>query len=386
MSRTNIGLTVNGRAVAGEVEPRTHLADFLREDLLLTGTHIGCEQGVCGACTVMIDGRPSRSCITLAVACDAADVRTIESFDDDVLMAKLRDAFVRHHGLQCGFCTPGLLASAYDIVRRIPDADSARIRKEISGNLCRCTGYQGAVNAIEDVLANAPPHAALQPLTRSRGNAGEQQAGSSATATAPPANDTKIVPGTVPDSLVDGVELNRRVAMDVPTAEAWPVLRDIESVVRCVPGAEVEGAISGETVKGVMTVAIGPMRATFKGVADVHIDDAEKSGRVIGRGGDGLSRSSLDGEMKFKLETSSSSPQRSDLVLDILYKLKGPLAQFGRPAIVAEVADRLLAQTARNIEALARGEKPESHKRAPVSGLSLIWASLVGFFKGLSGR
>ncbi|MFY0612931.1 MAG: 2Fe-2S iron-sulfur cluster binding domain-containing protein, partial [Hyphomicrobiaceae bacterium] len=106
MSKTTIALTVNGRAVSGDVEPRTHLADFLREDLLLTGTHLGCEQGVCGACTVMIDGRPSRSCITLAVACDAADVRTIENFDDDPLMAQLRDAFTRHHGLQCGFCTP----------------------------------------------------------------------------------------------------------------------------------------------------------------------------------------------------------------------------------------------------------------------------------------
>ena len=118
------------------------LADFLREELLLTGTHLGCEQGVCGACTVMIDGRPARSCLALAVACDSADVRTVESFDDDPLMEQLRDAFTRHHGLQCGFCTPGLLATAYDVVRRLPGCDAARIRKEISGNLCRCTGYQ----------------------------------------------------------------------------------------------------------------------------------------------------------------------------------------------------------------------------------------------------
>ncbi|MEM7749007.1 MAG: 2Fe-2S iron-sulfur cluster-binding protein, partial [Pseudomonadota bacterium] len=103
MSKMSIALSVNGQTVQGELEPRTHLADFLREDLHLTGTHLGCEQGVCGACTVMIDGRPSRSCITLAAACDGADVRTIESFDDDALMARLRDAFTRHHGLQCGF-------------------------------------------------------------------------------------------------------------------------------------------------------------------------------------------------------------------------------------------------------------------------------------------
>ena len=106
-----------GRAEA-EVTPRTHLADFLREHLLLTGTHIGCEHGICGACTVEIDGEIARSCITYAVACDGADVRTIEGFDDDALMARLRQAFTEEHALQCGYCTPGMLVAARDLVRR----------------------------------------------------------------------------------------------------------------------------------------------------------------------------------------------------------------------------------------------------------------------------
>jgi len=135
MTTTHISLTVNGRPVSAAAEPRRHLADFLREDLLLTGTHIGCEQGVCGACTLFVDGRPIRSCITPAVACQDAEVRTVEGFDDDALMQRLRAAFTRHHGLQCGFCTPGMLATAYDIVRRLPDADAARIRRELSGKL-----------------------------------------------------------------------------------------------------------------------------------------------------------------------------------------------------------------------------------------------------------
>jgi carbon-monoxide dehydrogenase small subunit len=150
MSR--IQLHVNGKALSVEVEPRTHLADFLREQRLLTGTNLGCEHGVCGACTLMIDGVPMRSCLIPAVACAGAEVRTIEDFDDDPVMAKLRAAFSAEHALQCGFCTPGMLATARDIVTRLSDADDARIRLELSGNLCRCTGYVGLVRAVRRVL------------------------------------------------------------------------------------------------------------------------------------------------------------------------------------------------------------------------------------------
>ena len=151
--KKNIVLTVNGRRVEAAVEPRTHLADFLRENQGLTGTNLGCEHGVCGACTIEIDGAPSRSCITYAAACDGAVVNTIEGFDDDPVMAKLRDAFTAEHALQCGYCTPGMLVTARDIVMRLPDADEARIRKELAGNLCRCTGYMGIVRAIQRVLS-----------------------------------------------------------------------------------------------------------------------------------------------------------------------------------------------------------------------------------------
>ena len=147
-----IALTVNGRRVETAVEPRTHLADFLRESQGLTGTNLGCEHGVCGACTVEIDGVPARSCIAFAAACDGATVRTIEGFDDDPVMAQLRDAFTAEHALQCGYCTPGMLVTARDIVTRLPQADEARIRKELAGNLCRCTGYMGIVRAIQRVL------------------------------------------------------------------------------------------------------------------------------------------------------------------------------------------------------------------------------------------
>jgi carbon-monoxide dehydrogenase small subunit len=145
-------LCINGRSVSAEVEPRTHLADFVREHLMLTGTNLGCEHGVCGACTLMIDGAPVRSCLVPAVACAGSEVRTIEDFDRDPVMAELRAAFSAEHALQCGYCTPGMLATARDIVTRLPQADDARIRRELSGNLCRCTGYVGVVRALRRVL------------------------------------------------------------------------------------------------------------------------------------------------------------------------------------------------------------------------------------------
>ena len=166
---TRISLTVNGTPTSAEVEPRVHLGDFLRSQAGLTGTHLGCEHGVCGACTVLLDGKPVRSCITFAVACEGRSVTTVEGYDHDPVMARLRASFSAHHALQCGYCTPGMLATARDIVLRLPGADEATVRLELSGNLCRCTGYVGIVGAIMAVLDDLRQHPdeaidALRPL------------------------------------------------------------------------------------------------------------------------------------------------------------------------------------------------------------------------------
>lgn len=148
-----ISLTVNGEAVEAAVDARTSLADFLREQLHLTGTHIGCEHGVCGACTIHLDGDSARSCITLAAACDGRDVKTIEGFETDPQMEAIRAEFSKEHALQCGYCTPGMLMTSHDLVTRFPGLDEADIRREMSGNICRCTGYQGIVRALRNVYA-----------------------------------------------------------------------------------------------------------------------------------------------------------------------------------------------------------------------------------------
>jgi|TARA_B110000467_G_C17985385_1_gene297470 carbon-monoxide dehydrogenase small subunit len=144
-----VSMTVNGKAVTGEIEPRTLLVQFIRENLKLTGTHVGCDTSQCGACVVHIDGTSIKSCTTLAVQADGADVRTIESLADGDTLHPMQEAFRENHGLQCGFCTPGMVMSAVDLVKENPDPSEREIREWLEGNLCRCTGYHNIVKSIK---------------------------------------------------------------------------------------------------------------------------------------------------------------------------------------------------------------------------------------------
>jgi len=143
-----VSFRINGDPVMVDVEPRLHLADCLRDVLGLTGTHLGCEHGACGACTVLVDGKVTRSCLMLAVMCDARSIATLEGLRDDPTVVVLRKHFHENHGLQCGFCTPGMLIMARDILARLTAPDAATVRHELSGQVCRCTGYTGIVKAI----------------------------------------------------------------------------------------------------------------------------------------------------------------------------------------------------------------------------------------------
>jgi aerobic carbon-monoxide dehydrogenase small subunit len=150
---TPISLNVNGTRYDAEVEPRWLLSDVLRHVVGLTGTHVGCEHGVCGCCTVLIDGRPSRSCLTFAVTVDGAEITTVEGLESETGLHPLQESFRRHHGLQCGFCTPGFLMLALPLYERAADMNDDEIRKAISGQLCRCTGYQGIIEAVRGAAA-----------------------------------------------------------------------------------------------------------------------------------------------------------------------------------------------------------------------------------------
>ncbi|QRG05949.1 SRPBCC family protein [Xanthobacter dioxanivorans] len=370
-----ITLTVNGERISALVEPRIHLADFLREQLSLTGTHLGCEQGVCGACTVLIDGRPQRSCIAAAAACDGADVRTIEGFDADPVMGELREAFSEHHALQCGFCTPGMLISSRDIVTRLGESSERTVREELSGNLCRCTGYVGIVNAVCAVSAGKAPAAACVP-------APEVAVAEVARAAAPvkppvaqpaPAAVSAVGPG--------GSEIRQSVHIDAAPEAVWAALKDMDLLALCLPGAQIT-SFDGERVEGRMVVTFGPIKASFGGEATVAFDDTAHTGLVTGSGKDGGSGSQARGEIAFALKPGADGG--SDLDVALRYRITGPLAQFSRGALVQNLVGHLTGVFAGNLAAALGGRAPVAQP-AGLSAFGLLAASLRGWLRRLFG-
>jgi carbon-monoxide dehydrogenase small subunit len=376
---TPVCLTVNGRAVQALVEPRTHLADFLREHLHLTGTHLGCEQGVCGACTVLLDDKPQRACIAYALDCDGGTVTTIEGFDDDALMDALRTAFSAHHGLQCGFCTPGMLVTARDIVARLGDVPEVRIREELSGNLCRCTGYVGIVAAIRAVCAGRQP--VTVPIALGRPGVMSvpvpQQAAPPGTASAPtPQAAAQPIPPPTATASDGRPTLTERLMLAAPPDAVWAALADLRAVAACLPGAEIT-AIDGAAITGRLRVALGPIRAGFAGQGSVSRDDATRSGCLTGRGRDAGTGSSVEGEARYVVRTAGTG---TALEVTLSWRLTGALAQFARTELVRALAQRLLASFTANLETLIAGNPPAETR--PLGLLGLLWALLRAWLFG----
>ena len=353
---------------------------------MLTGTHLGCEHGVCGACTIQIDGAPARSCITYAVACDGSDVQTIEGFVDDPVMGRLRQAFSAQHALQCGYCTPGMLITARDIVLRLPDADEARVRKELAGNLCRCTGYVGIVRAIQNVLAERkgthaavfpssqpgrhPPPAALPQLTQippagsavpltgrieerlSRVQPQEDVARGAGTEDPSPSRaQPKVREGPALGAAgKPQTTLRQSFAIAHRRDVVWDFFGRLDEVTLCLPGASLVGTPASDRVQTRLRVRAGPIVAEFEGAVHAVRDPATYSGTIAGSAEDQRSRSRTQGAIRYFLtEEGSGASTRVDL--DIGYTLTGPLAQFSRSNIARDIADRMTAMFADNLEA-----------------------------------
>ncbi|HXV11809.1 MAG TPA: 2Fe-2S iron-sulfur cluster-binding protein [Burkholderiales bacterium] len=398
----SITLTVNGKSVSASVEPRTHLADFLRESLNLTGTHLGCEHGVCGACTLLVDGVPVRSCITLAVACDGAGVTTVEGLDEDEIAGALREAFMREHGLQCGYCTPGMLASARDIVLRMPDAAAQDIRVAMSGNLCRCTGYVGIVRAIESVIAerrarslpvSPRPRAEIGPAGSGRARPTAASAAIAAPAMgAGPTGAAERAARAVPAKPVGEPQTTLRESfiVDHPRAEVWALFGRAGEVATCLPGTSLLGTPTDDHVETRIRVKVGPIVSEFDGAADIVRDASTFSGVIRGTAEDTRSRSSTRGEIRYELhEERGGSATRVDVELG--FTLTGPLAQFGRSTLIHDIARRMTGAFAQNLHARLsrRGDAPVA-RAAELDAGGLVFSALANrikrFLRSLIGR
>jgi carbon-monoxide dehydrogenase small subunit len=376
----SVELTVNTRAVKRDVEPRTSLADMMRDTLDLTGTHLGCEHGVCGACTILVDGVPTRSCITYAVACDGADVTTIEGLDDDEIATELRAAFTREHALQCGYCTPGMLVSARDLVKRLPDADVKQIRIGMSGNLCRCTGYVGIVRAVQSVITErrardiAPEPDAGRKVLGPAGSGHKACVSSQKLMPAQPAASepaAAVAPLDIPD-FTPSTALEQQFTVAHPPAKVFALFDDIAAVALCLPGAALVGTPRPERVEGAIRVKIGPISANFNGAARVERDEANLSGRILGVGNDQRSRSTTQGEIRYRLVPQDNGVA-TRVELSIGYSLTGMLAQVGRSGLVRDLAARLVAEFAGNLDRRLSGDAASAPSvAADLNGVSLI--------------
>ena len=372
---TLLTLTVNGESVEADVEPRLHLADLLRERLNLTGTHLGCEQGACGACTVMLNGAPVRACLTFAVTCQDAEIRSIEGFDHDPVMARLRDAFTREHGLQCGFCTPGMLITSHDIVTRLPGADATRVRRELSGNLCRCTGYVGIVNAVTQIAAE---QAAPTPVPKAAPPGRAKLPSFTPAASTPPPIVVRA-PETG-DALEPGwTRLTDGFTVDRPPAELWTLFADLPRMIACLPGASLD-PVDGPVLKGRMQVKLGPITTNFAGTATVERDDQRLRGVVSGAGGDGKGSSRARGRVVYQL-TPAASGSGTDVGLTLEFTLQGVLAQFGRSGLVRDLVGRLVRQFASNLAQSATGDASAAPPGQALGLGTMIWATIRAWFR-----
>jgi aerobic carbon-monoxide dehydrogenase small subunit len=392
---TVVSLTINGRAVSADVEPRMHLADFIRETQTLTGTHLGCEHGVCGACTVLVDGVPIRSCITYAVACEGANATTVEGLDDDEIGKELRAAFSREHALQCGYCTPGMLISARDVVLRADNPSEHDIRVAMSGNLCRCTGYLGIVRAIQSVITDrrargiaAVPGAGRETLGPAGSGHGKPTGagGNGRSSLLVAATTIATLPAPNLDDWKPQAGFEQSFSVNRAIDEVWSLFCDTAAVASCLPGASIDSDASARRVSGKMRIKVGPIAAEFHGIAEIDRDPNTRSGVIEGSGRDQRSSSATRGVIRFQLTPQGESATRIDL--DVGYRLTGSLAQFSRSGLVRDIASRIVTAFANNVEAQLSGRKTEARAELNAGSLfvSVFFDRIKTALRRLTGR
>jgi carbon-monoxide dehydrogenase small subunit len=347
-----VSCTINGTPVTRSVPPRLTLADLLRDRLGLTGTHIGCEHGVCGMCTVLVDGFAARSCILFACQVDGAEIVTVEGLGTPDRQHPLQEAFSRRHALQCGFCTPGFLMSAYDLLRHRPDVREDELPSELSGVLCRCTGYRNIAAAVGDV-AREFPDGVPEPLN---------------CAVPAPVAPAAVRPQRQEIALPDGppaVAVDVTSSLDAPLAAVWGVLSDIRLLASCLPGAELTEDLDDDRYAGRAAVSLGPIRLSFRGLAEiVERDDAGHRLRVNAAG---MDTGGAGTQARLTITAAESATGTSLHAVADVY-LTGRIAQFGR-ALAGDVSKRLFEQFAHSVDQTATTGTAPATRKAGALGL-----------------
>jgi aerobic-type carbon monoxide dehydrogenase small subunit (CoxS/CutS family)/carbon monoxide dehydrogenase subunit G len=378
----DVSLTVNGTPVTLAVEPRLTLAEMLRRRLGLTGTHLGCEHGPCGACTVLVDGAAVRSCLMFAPQLEGAEVITVEALGRADALHPLQEAFSARHGLQCGFCTPGFLMSAYELLRDGVDPDDPRIAEELSGVLCRCTGYHGIVQAVRDVAASGEPLPEPANLNLPITIAGPRPAAPPAAAQSEPVREPAAEASAVDLSEPQG-EPNEVVevmtTLSHPPDAVWLLLSDFPRMSRCLPGVELTDVLGDDRYGGRAQVHMGPIRFTFAGAARViERDEAGRSLRAIGAGQD-VSGGGVRADMRFWAEPADDGG--TVVTVHARLFLSGRVAQFGR-SMAGDVSRQLFGEFGRCVErTLAGGGEPAPAPR--LGGGRLVWMAVRGRARAL---
>jgi aerobic carbon-monoxide dehydrogenase small subunit len=284
-------------------------------------------------------------------------VRTIEGLEDDPLIARLRVAFTEEHALQCGYCTPGMLVTARDIVLRLPGADEARIRLELAGNLCRCTGYAGIVRAVRRVLAEGMPIQSAEP----------------------PASPVPLAfdapPVSVATHMRDGTGTSQTLRLAVPVDRVWDAIQDPRLVAECLPGARLT-ELAGGRLRGEVRASLGPIETLFSGEGRISFHDADRRAEIEGEGRDSRTGTRLNARVVLRLV--EPGPAATDAVVSTDYTLQGTLAQFARGPVVQEFAAAIAATFAANLEARLSGGRPSTQRRLSLGMLMLnaLWRRL----------
>jgi xanthine dehydrogenase YagT iron-sulfur-binding subunit len=398
-------MTVNGQPVRLQLPPRVTLADALRDHLKLTGTHLGCEHGVCGMCTVLVDGQAARSCLLFACQLDGAEVVTVEGLGRPDDLHPLQRAFGERHALQCGFCTPAFLLSAYDLLSRRPDVPPGALPAELSGVLCRCTGYRNILAAVQEVAAAyrggglpvpgncgpGPDAGASRPPRSTRASTG---AGAAFTVERPRSDSPPR-----PASGSDGAEPEQVTlpsgpptftttvtsTLAVPPAAVWRVLSDVHQVARCLPGVELTEELGDDRYRGRARVGVGPVRLSFRGLAQVTgRDEASRTLQVLAQGQD-AGGAQTQAAIEVRAEPDGDGCR---LTAEARVYLTGRIAQFGR-ALAGDVSRRLFEQFAEAVAQVAStGQAPGTRlaPAAPPSALRLLAAALTARLRALLHR